>query len=87
MGAPDHARGDALITAHPAARTNGPQLCPPVFNHDQTAAVSSLQTLAELSAEVVLPGHGPAYRGSPGSAVERALARHILKLCGRKSLE
>jgi len=68
--------GDALITAHPAGRTTGPQLCPPMFNHDEAAALTSLQALAGLSAEVVLPGHGPAYRGSPASAVEQALAAH-----------
>jgi glyoxylase-like metal-dependent hydrolase (beta-lactamase superfamily II) len=68
--------GDALITAHPAARNTGPQLCPPMFNHDEAAAVASLQALAGLPADVVLPGHGPAYRGSPASAVERALAAH-----------
>lgn len=68
--------GDALITAHPAARTTGPQLCPAMFNHDQAAALASLPALAGRSADVVLPGHGPAYRGSPASAVERALAAH-----------
>ena len=68
--------GDALITAHPAARTLGPQLCLPMFNHDEAATVASLQALAGLPADVVLPGHGPLYRGSPASAVERALAQH-----------
>jgi glyoxylase-like metal-dependent hydrolase (beta-lactamase superfamily II) len=68
--------GDALITAHPVSRTTGPQLCPPMFNHDEAANLASLQALAGLPADVVLPGHGPAYRGSPASAVERALAAH-----------
>jgi glyoxylase-like metal-dependent hydrolase (beta-lactamase superfamily II) len=68
--------GDALITGHPAGRTTGPQLCPPMFNHDEAAAVASLQVLAGLPADVVLPGHGPVYRGSPASAAERALAAH-----------
>ena len=68
--------GDALITAHPAGRTTGPQLCPPMFNHDEAAALASLQALAGLSADTMLPGHGPAYRGSPASAVQRALAVH-----------
>jgi glyoxylase-like metal-dependent hydrolase (beta-lactamase superfamily II) len=68
--------GDALITAHPAGRTTGPQLCPRMFNYDEAAAVASLQALAGLSADAVLPGHGPAYRGSPASAVEQALAAH-----------
>jgi glyoxylase-like metal-dependent hydrolase (beta-lactamase superfamily II) len=69
--------GDALITAHPVARTTGPQLCPPMFNYDERANLASLQALAELPADVVLPGHGPAYRGSPASAVEQALAAHL----------
>lgn len=68
--------GDALMTAHPAARTTGPQLLPRMFNHDEAAALASLQALAGLSADVVLPGHGPAYPGSPASAVERATAAH-----------
>jgi glyoxylase-like metal-dependent hydrolase (beta-lactamase superfamily II) len=68
--------GDALITAHPVARTDGPQLCPPMFNHDEAANLASLRALAGLGADVLLPGHGPAYRGSPLSAVERALAAH-----------
>ena len=68
--------GDALITAHPVARTTGPQLCPAMFNHDEAANLASLQALAGLAADVVLPGHGPAYHGSPASAVEQALAAH-----------
>jgi glyoxylase-like metal-dependent hydrolase (beta-lactamase superfamily II) len=65
--------GDALMTAHPAGRTTGPQLLPAMFNHDDAAALTSLQALARLPADVVLPGHGPAYRGSPASAVEQAI--------------
>jgi glyoxylase-like metal-dependent hydrolase (beta-lactamase superfamily II) len=68
--------GDALVTAHPVARATGPQLCPPMFNHDEAAGLDSLHALAGLPADVVLPGHGPAYRGSPASAVELALAAH-----------
>ncbi|MGE5289559.1 MAG: MBL fold metallo-hydrolase [Micromonosporaceae bacterium] len=68
--------GDALMTAHPAGRTTGPQLLPRMFNHDEAAALASLQALAGLSADVVLTGHGPAYRGSPASAVHRAVAAH-----------
>jgi glyoxylase-like metal-dependent hydrolase (beta-lactamase superfamily II) len=51
-------------------------MCPPMFNHDEAAALTSLQALAGLPADVVLPGHGPAYHGSPASAVQRALAVH-----------
>ena len=64
------------MTAHPAGRTVGPQLLPAMFNHDDAAALTSLQALAELPAGVVLPGHGSAYRGSPASAAEQAVAAH-----------
>ena len=66
--------GDALVTAHPVARTGGPQLCPRMFNHDQAATAASLQVLAGVSAEVLLTGHGPPFRGAPARAVELALA-------------
>ena len=41
----------------------------PVFNHDEAANLASAQAPAGLSADVVLPGHGPAYCGSPVGAV------------------
>lgn len=50
--------GDALITAHPIARTTCPQLCPPMFNHNEAATLAALQALAGLPADVVLPGTG-----------------------------
>ena len=52
-------------------------LCPPMFNHDEAAALASLQALARLSADVVLPGHGPSparrarHRRQPRPAKER----------------
>jgi glyoxylase-like metal-dependent hydrolase (beta-lactamase superfamily II) len=52
--------GDALMTAHPAARTTGPQLLPRMFNHDDAAALASLRALAGPPAEVVLPVAGQA---------------------------
>lgn len=68
--------GDALMTAHATAGRPGPQLLPPMFNHDEAAALRSLEALRNLPADVVVPGHGPAYRGTPASAVELALAAH-----------
>jgi glyoxylase-like metal-dependent hydrolase (beta-lactamase superfamily II) len=64
--------GDALVTGHPTTGRRGPQLLSPVFSTDQRQAVRSLETLAGLSAEVLLPGHGPATRTSPAAAVRRA---------------
>lgn len=75
--------GDALMTAHATVRASGPQLLPPMFNHDEEVAVSSLQALRELPADVLLPGHGPAYRGDPASAVASALSAHRRAARGR----
>jgi glyoxylase-like metal-dependent hydrolase (beta-lactamase superfamily II) len=67
--------GDALMTEHALARgSEGPQLLPDFFNTDTALARTSLQRLRDLPADVVVPGHGPAFRGSPERAVELALA-------------
>lgn len=64
--------GDALVTGHPVASRSGPQLLPALFNHDQDGCVRSLAALGMLDTEVLLPGHGPVWRGSIRDAVERA---------------
>ena len=66
--------GDALVTDHPVAPRRGPQLLPSVFNHDEDACRRSLATLATIDAEVMLPGHGPVWRGPVRDAVARAQA-------------
>jgi len=55
--------GDALVTAHPVAPRYGPQLLPRMFNHDQAGCVRSVSALAGLDTDVLLPGHGPVWRG------------------------
>jgi glyoxylase-like metal-dependent hydrolase (beta-lactamase superfamily II) len=65
--------GDALMTDHAMVRHEGPQLLPAYFNTDPDQARASLDRLRGLPAEVVVPGHGPAFHGSPVVAVERAL--------------
>jgi glyoxylase-like metal-dependent hydrolase (beta-lactamase superfamily II) len=64
--------GDALVTGHPLLRGTGPQLLPGLFNHDQAGCVRSLGALGKLDAEVLLPGHGPVWRGPIREASERA---------------
>ena len=66
--------GDALMTEHAVTRSVGPQLLPDFFNTDTGQARASLARLRGLEAEVVVPGHGPAFRGSPEQAVDLALA-------------
>ncbi len=65
--------GDALVTHDSLTQQRGPRLLTRAFNHDQSQAVASLERLRSLEATVVLPGHGPPFRGSPADAVERAL--------------
>ena len=59
----------------PAASRNGPQLLPELFNHDQDGCVRSLAALGLLDTEVLLPGHGPVWRGSIREAAEQAAAQ------------
>jgi glyoxylase-like metal-dependent hydrolase (beta-lactamase superfamily II) len=67
--------GDALMTGHALVRHGGPQLLPAFFNTDTGRARESLRRLRGLAADVVVPGHGPAWRGSPDLAVRQALER------------
>lgn len=66
--------GDALMTGHALAGSAGPQMLPDFFNTDSAQARESLERLRDLSAGVVVPGHGPAFVGSPARAVSLALA-------------
>lgn len=67
--------GDALITDHPVAARPGPQLLPSIFNNDEDACRRSLDTLAAVEAEVMLPGHGPLWRGRVAEAARAAQTR------------
>ena len=66
--------GDALITGHPLLRRSGPQLLPAVFSHSQQDCLRSLNALALLDTDVLLPGHGDVWRGPIREATERATA-------------
>jgi glyoxylase-like metal-dependent hydrolase (beta-lactamase superfamily II) len=67
--------GDALVTGHPLLTRNGPQLLPNLFNHDQEGCMRSLAALGLLDTDVMLPGHGPVWRGAIREAAEKASAR------------
>jgi glyoxylase-like metal-dependent hydrolase (beta-lactamase superfamily II) len=66
--------GDAVITGHPITGRRGPQLLPRMFNHDQDGCVRSLAALGLLDTQVLLPGHGPVWRGPIREAAEQATA-------------
>jgi glyoxylase-like metal-dependent hydrolase (beta-lactamase superfamily II) len=61
--------GDAIVTLNAVTGEIGPRLAPAAFSSDPAGARASLARLEGLSAELVLPGHGEPYRGTPASAV------------------
>jgi glyoxylase-like metal-dependent hydrolase (beta-lactamase superfamily II) len=63
--------GDALITGHPLSSVIGPQDLMGFFHHDADAMDASLDTIAAVDADAIVPGHGPVFRGSPRDAVAR----------------
>ncbi len=66
--------GDALITVDVWDPDRvGPQLIRRQFNFDHDQARRSLDRLTDLSADVLLPGHGKPWRGRPSDAVQEAL--------------
>lgn len=65
--------GDAMGTLAVTTGETGAML--PPMNEDRERAVASLDVLAGVSAEMVLPGHGEPFRGSPAEAVAAARAR------------
>jgi len=64
--------GDELCTTNPITGDQRPQLMPRQTNVSNVDCVASLSRLEGLEAEVVLPGHGEPWHGSPARAVERA---------------
>jgi glyoxylase-like metal-dependent hydrolase (beta-lactamase superfamily II) len=64
--------GDLLCTWHPILGRRGPQIMPAAFNVSSAQALESLGRIEQLSADVVLPGHGEPWTGGPAEAVARA---------------
>ncbi len=68
--------GDALITNDGIAGRTGPSIVNAAFTHVTAQALDSLEALAGLDAEVVLPGHGEPFTGGVSEAV------HLARLAG-----
>ena len=64
--------GDALVTGHLLSPVSGLQLLQPIFAHAPADAEAALQTLADMDAGVLVPGHGEPWRGTPAAAAEQA---------------
>ena len=64
--------GDGLVTMQLLGNGQGPHLMEDVFNLDSKLAVSSLDRITGLQADLILPGHGEPWNGSPAAAVDLA---------------
>jgi len=64
--------GDSLVTLDPYNGRRGPRIVAPSATHDTAQARASLAPLAELAADLVLPGHGAVWSDGVESAVDRA---------------
>jgi glyoxylase-like metal-dependent hydrolase (beta-lactamase superfamily II) len=69
--------GDALATRNPLTGRTGPQIAPDGLNRDSDLALRSLEALAPLPADLVLPGHGEPWT----EGIEEAV--RLAKLAGR----
>jgi glyoxylase-like metal-dependent hydrolase (beta-lactamase superfamily II) len=65
--------GDAMCTWHPVKGVTGPQLM--AFNVSNAQALASLSDIEGVEADLVLPGHGDPWHGSPAAAVAAARER------------
>jgi glyoxylase-like metal-dependent hydrolase (beta-lactamase superfamily II) len=66
------ATGDELVTGHPLLRAQGPAVLPAFFGHGDVRA--AVRRLADLDADLILPGHGDALLRPIAEAVQAALA-------------
>jgi glyoxylase-like metal-dependent hydrolase (beta-lactamase superfamily II) len=66
--------GDVVVTRNPLTGRVGPQIMPSAFNRDSAQALRSLDRLEDMSADVLLPGHGEPWTGGLDAAVRLARA-------------
>jgi glyoxylase-like metal-dependent hydrolase (beta-lactamase superfamily II) len=67
--------GDTLVTFDPYRRRRGPRLLVKGVNEDNEQARTSLDALAGLNAQLLLPGHGEPWRDGVAAAVADARRR------------
>ena len=66
--------GDAMATLAVTTGKRGPQLAP--FTADYEQAMASLDRLADIDADLLLPGHGDEWNGSPADAAHTCAPKH-----------
>jgi glyoxylase-like metal-dependent hydrolase (beta-lactamase superfamily II) len=66
--------GDSLVTRNPLTGRLGPQIMPSAFNRDTEQALRSLDIVASVPAQVLLPGHGEPWTEGAAEAARRARA-------------
>lgn len=66
--------GDALVTGHATSTHDGPQLLHTMFHTDPAMVRDTLDQMATITAQWLLPGHGPVVNITPQEAVQAALA-------------
>ena len=64
--------GDALVTVDQFTGRVGPTVVSRCFTHDSRAALAALDRLDELTADLLLPGHGALFTGGIKAATEQA---------------
>jgi glyoxylase-like metal-dependent hydrolase (beta-lactamase superfamily II) len=64
--------GDELCTWNPITGERGPRLMPKQFDVSYDQCVESLTRFESLDAELILPGHGHPWAGTPAAAAARA---------------
>ena len=64
--------GDGLVTMDLLGPGEGPQIMDSRFHLDVDLARQSLERLLDLEADLLLPGHGDPWRGTPAEAVAAA---------------
>ncbi|WP_405880832.1 MBL fold metallo-hydrolase [Streptomyces sp. NBC_01136] len=64
--------GDALVTADGFSDRTGPTIVSRCFTHDSRAALTALDRLDELTADLLLPGHGEPFTEGIRTATRQA---------------
>ena len=64
--------GDVMATRNPLTGRRGPQICPSGLNEDTAQALASLDALAGIDADLLLPGHGDPWIAGVAEAIQRA---------------